>query len=157
MTASPFRLYVVLIVAFILHESFGDNLTIFGARPNLCLATMYSAALLTNSTQAALMGFVTGMLEGAYGAGALGTFITSRTLTGWMAGCLENFVFRDSPVVACLVAFGGTLLAYILAYMFNPQGSFHLVATVAGAAYTGVLAIPVFIGLRRFAGTKQSD
>src|SRR2546426_12333237 len=88
-----------LFVGFVLQAAFASDLQIRSARPNLALATLLVECLFVGSNTGAVLGFLLGLLDGAYAARYVGSLIVSRALAGFGVGILEDRVYRDNVVV----------------------------------------------------------
>jgi rod shape-determining protein MreD len=152
------RLIAAMLLGFVLHAAFASDMTVFGARPNVGLVVLLTAALFADAGQGAAMGFVLGLLEASYVSRFVGSFIVARSLTGFAIGALEERVFRDSVLVAVLVVAGGTFLSDACFFVFAPQpGAARWFGSALGtSAYNAVLAVPAFLAARRFLRVKES-
>lgn len=148
------RLVIFLLLASVLHTAFSDKITVWGARPNLALTALLTACLFVDGNTGALLGFFVGLLEGSYAAMYVGSFLVTRTISGWQVGLLEQRVFRDSLPVVFLVVLGGTILTESCFFLFAPKQHLlrwltWLIQTLTGALYNTVLAVPLYLLLRR--------
>lgn len=150
------RLAAAVVAAFILQAAFGGDLAVAGIRPNLALTTLSVACIFVGPVTGALLGFLCGLLEASFAALFVGSYLVTRSVAGWAVGALEERVFRDNLVFAAITTFLVSLLAEVAFFLFAPQpdaGTFAL-ATLGAAAYNGVLAVPVYLLVRRSAGVR---
>ncbi|MBI3721194.1 MAG: hypothetical protein HY248_01460, partial [Fimbriimonas ginsengisoli] len=152
----PFTIGVAAIMwtAAVLHQALSFRLVIFGARPDLLLVVGLALCLLMERRQAAWVGFASGVLMGAMAMANLASYVVSRTLTSYGVSYSEELELRSSPWGAGAVCAAGTILANLILMFLAPPpliGPF-LGATIRTAVYNGVLAVPVFLLLRRALG-----
>ena len=151
------RLVLVLLVAFVLQAAYGSALAIHEARPNLSLTTLLIVCLFADAPTGALLGFLMGLLEAAYTERYVGSFLVTRSLAGWAVGVLDETIFRDNLLVTLLTAPVGTLLVEGCFFLFAPQP--HVLRwadrTLLQALYNGLLALPLYLVLRRIARRGQ--
>jgi cell shape-determining protein MreD len=90
----------------------------------------------------------------------VGSFLVTRTIAGWQVGLLEERVFRNNLPVALLVVLGGTILTESCFFLFAPEQHVvrwlvWLIQTLTGALYNTVLAIPLYLLLRRLVRPRK--
>lgn len=132
-------------------ESIAPRLAIASVTPNFLIVTLGSIALFTSRRTGAITGFVAGLLEGAAAGANLGAYVVSRTVTGFVTGWFTDLEFEANAILPLLAVAIATLCAQIL-LMFGappPQITRFLLATIGSAMYNGVLAIPLFLVLKR--------
>lgn len=152
------RLAFALLIGFALHAAFSHSLRIGDARPNLALCVLLIACLFVGPNTGAAFGFLTGLLEGAYVAIHVGSFIVSRSLAGFAVGALEARIFRRNPFVAVLIVLLGTALTEGAFFLFAPQRQVvpWAVRTLYESLYNAALALPLYLLLRRFVPLRQA-
>ena len=148
---------VMLLAGTLLQIAIGSRLAVRWAAPNLALASLGCACLFVDSSAAAIFGFGVGLVESSYVASLMGTFIVSRTITGFLIGLLEDRVFRDSVPLAVATVLVATFVAGTLFFAFAPQPeAARWFANLAGTAvYNAVLAAPVYAIMRKVAGRPR--
>ena len=151
----------VLFAVAVLQSVLGEKYAIAGARPDLLTATAIVAALFCDANGGAAAGFFAGMLLASLAApphGGFGSLIVSRTLTGFGVGWLEARIFRDNALLAVVLVALGTALAEVLFFLFAPQPNIlHWLRAVGGTAlYNGVLALPLYLLLRRLLSVRRA-
>src|SRR5579862_3652586 len=104
------RLTLALLIAFVLHVAFDNVLRIGAAVPNLTTTTLLIACLFLGPNEGAALGFLTGLLEGAFVSQDVGSFLVTRSLAGFSVGVLEDRLFRDNLFVAVLTVLVGSAL-----------------------------------------------
>jgi rod shape-determining protein MreD len=147
------RLAIALLIAFALHAAYASDLTIAGARPSLSLTALLTACLFTNCETGAWLGFLAGLLEAAFAARFIGSYIVTRTLAGFLVGLLEERIFRDNIFVAVATVFVGTLFVDTCFFLFapQPQALRWFSGALTQAVYNMVLAIPLYFLFKRLA------
>ena len=147
----PEPLFLVILVAFILHAALADNLEIFGARPNLCVIALMVTSLYAGPGLGAGLGLFTGLLEAAYTPLYFGTLLATRLMAGTAVGSLEFRVFRDNASFAFVTVLLGTPLMEGLFYLFAPQPNpaAWAIGVLRETAYHTILALPAYYLIRR--------
>lgn len=139
-----------LIGAAGIQGSLPPALCLFGARPDLVLVVLVAYSLAAEPTFGATLGFVAGLLHGASVGMAVGSFIVTRTLTGFLASLVTTRLFSENPVVPTVAAAGLTLVCEGLFAISNPRAPFVPAArTIAGECiYNALLALILYWILR---------
>ena len=124
------------------------------AQPDFVLVTLGCAATLIGGSRGTFLGLWAGLLTAALIPGTFGTFLTSRTLAGALAGYLQRFLIRDSLLVPPLVVLATTLAAEAVYVLMAPGIARHpfrlwFDKIVGEVLYNIVFAFPVYFLLRR--------
>lgn len=96
-------------------------LAVFGGRPDLVLVVLVAFALAEEPQVGAAMGFYAGLMQGSAVGTSMGSFIVTRTVTGFLAGLANTQVFRDNPIVPTLSAAWLTAACEGLFLLANPR------------------------------------
>lgn len=134
-----------------LQQSVAPRMTLAGVSPDFLLVTLVCISLFGDRRTGAVKGFFAGVLHGAAAGANLGAYAVSRTVTGFLVGWFPMLEFEASIAVAFVIASGATLFAQILFMFGAPPARIvpFLLATIGGAVYNGVLAMPLFALLKR--------
>lgn len=145
------RLALALVLAFALNAAYGSRLTIANARPNLSTTALLTACLFADCEMGAWLGFMVGMLEAAFAARFIGSFIVTRTLAGFLVGLLEERIFRDNIFVAAAAVFVGSLFIDACFFLFAPQPHVArwFTSSLMQAAFNCALALPLYLLIKR--------
>lgn len=162
-TANWVRLVVVVIVALVIQVAVLDDVTVFGAHPDVMILVAACAGMAAGPQRGAIAGFVAGLAADLvvnlpYGMSAL-TFV----LVGFGTGLLRaNLAARDvesTQTAACAAAAAvGTLLYAFLGALTGRSGMLGLTTVYAVVVVTlgaVVLSWPVLRSLRWvFSGSR---
>lgn len=96
-------------------------LSILGGRPDLVLVVLIAFALAENPEFGAALGFFAGLMQGSAVGMSMGSFIVTRTITGFLAGFANTRVFRDNPIVPTVSAVWLTAVCEGLFLLANPR------------------------------------
>jgi rod shape-determining protein MreD len=147
--------YVLLIGLLLLAATIQGNLPswlIFkGARPDLILVVIIVTALTLDPVTGTVIGFVAGFVHGSIVGESVGSFIVSRTIIGFAAGCVTIRLFSENPVVPVVAAGGLTFAGEGLFLLLNPIPDFTTALNImlAKALYNSLLALIAYWILRR--------
>lgn len=153
---------ISLFVALILQATFADKIKIVGVKPDLTLVVALTGAMFCEANGSSLLGFVAGLLHASFATpagGGVGAIIVSRTLICFGIGLLGEHLYRDSLRVACIAVAAATFLTEVIFYVIAPQPivSVWFRHAVGTAVYNALLAIPLYLFLRRTIGRKETD
>ena len=145
---------LALLLAAALQGRLAHALHVRWAQPDFILVTLGCAATLLGGGRATFLGLWAGLLTAALVPGTFGTFLTSRTLAGALAGWVQRFLIRDSLLVPPLVVLAATLTAEMVYVLMAPGVARHplrlwLFKVGGEALYNMLFAFPVFWLLRR--------
>lgn len=152
MTARFVLLAVVLLwIAGGLQQAVAPRLTLLGTTPDFLLIVMVNLTLFSNRRGGAVLGLFAGWIRGALAGANLAVYVGTRVLTGFLLGWFTDLEIEGHPLLACFATVAATLLAQgllVFAIHRGPLAPF-LAGTLLVAAVNGVLAMPVYAGLRR--------
>lgn len=135
----------------ILQQSLAPYIAIGGVQPDFLLVLLGTASLFMNRGPASGFGFGCGFVEGAIAGVNLTHYGISRSIAGFVASWSRAIGFELNVLVAVVTAALTTLVAGLV-YMFGaaPHGVGRFLGdTIGSAVYDGVLAIPVYLLLKR--------
>jgi rod shape-determining protein MreD len=143
---------ISLWVAGGLQESVAPRLQLAGASFDFIIIVISVLGLAGDRRSASLVGFFGGVVQGGLTGANLGSYVISRTLTGFVCGSIASLEFERNPVVAGLMCAGMTLVAQVSLMFIAPPAAItpFLLATIGSALVNGVLAMPCHAVLRKF-------
>jgi rod shape-determining protein MreD len=112
---------IAITVAAALQGNLPGWLSVMGGRPDLVLVVLVAFSLSADPELGAALGFFGGLLQGAAVGTSLGSFIVTRTITGFLAGFVNTRLFRDNPVVPTISAIWLTAVCEGLFLLANPR------------------------------------
>jgi len=112
---------VSLVVAAGIQGNLPAGMSLMGAKPDLVLVVLIAYSLAADPIAGAGLGFVAGLVHGAAVGLGMGSFIVTRTITGFLAGFATTRVFSDNPVVPVLSAAWLTAVCEGLFLLANPR------------------------------------
>jgi rod shape-determining protein MreD len=141
---------VALIAAAGLQGNLPSGISILGAKPDLVLVVLISYALAADPAFGATLGFVAGLLHGSLVGFSLGSFIVTRTITGFLAGIVTTRLFSENPLVPALSAVWLTVVCEALFLLSNPSPDIAIAfRKVAGECISNaILTLFVYYALR---------
>ncbi len=133
--------------------------TIAGVTPDPLLIFVITVGLLHGSEEGALVGAGVGLLQDITTGVPLGLGMLANMCAGFAAGLGERFIYMEStflPVVGAVALSGlraavWALAAHLVGLLQGPVSEVARVV-VAAACYNGIIAIPIFHGLRYLDG-----
>lgn len=130
--------------------NYPSSLTIMGAKPDLVLVVLIAYSVVQDPVFGASMGFIAGLLQGAAVGMGVGSFLATRTITGFLAGLVPTRVFSENPIVPTLSAVWLTLVCEILFILGNPRPSFWAAFhTIIGECiYNAIFTVILYYILR---------
>ena len=149
------RLTITAIVsiwlAAILQQAVAPRLSILGMRPDFLLVVLTPLSLWVPRSTAAILGFFCGFFQGAAAGANLTHYVISRTVAGFAGSWSRTVGFEINAVVVGVTAFLLTLLAQtVWMFLAAPREVLAFLGdTIGSAMYNGVLAIPVYMLLKR--------
>lgn len=111
---------VALILAAGLQGNLPPIMSIWGARPDLILVVLVCYSLAAEPAFGAGLGFMAGLIHGSTVGMCLGSFIVTRTITGFLAGLVTTRLFSTNPFVPVLSAVWLTVVCETLFLLGNP-------------------------------------
>jgi hypothetical protein len=147
---------VLLWLGAVLQGSLAPRISIFEASPDFLLIFMSVMCLYCTTAGATVLGFFTGLMTGAPSGANLGAYIVSRSFGGFADGWIGSIGFQPNAVWAAVNTAVLTVIAQLLLMFLAPKPGIpaFLAATIASAVYNGVLAMPVYLLLRRILSPK---
>lgn len=141
-----------MLLALLLQAGVFPSLRLFGATPELVLATAWLLGLHSGSGRGAGVGFAGGLLQDLYlGAPRLGIAALAFTLAGLAAGRIRAAVVHPYGALlpfSTFVAALATGLAYrFVGYLFGSGLSWGNI--LAASTYTALVAVPWNVVVRR--------
>lgn len=152
------KLALTAIVVFFLGASlqFGlsSRMALGGAKPDFLLIGACCLSMFSSRSGATVFGWIAGILHGSLVGANLLHYASSRAITCFGVGWMKVLKFEVGVLVAALVVAISTIVAGLI-FMFGagPRGIGGFMAdTILSAIYNGVLAAPLFAGLRMVLG-----
>ena len=144
-------------VAAILQSGASAHMTIFGARPDFLLVLGLLWPLVLKPSAGCVVGFFSGVLLGWVSGVSLTINAIVRALFGYACGLANRTGFDIDQRAASVIVASGTLLAQFVVFFAAPPSDRlgYVRATIGTALYNGVLAYPVYWGIRRLSGPKD--
>jgi rod shape-determining protein MreD len=146
-----------LLAAVILQVGIAPYIAIAQVMPNLLLIVTVTMAFVTGSNEGAVVGFVAGLTFDLIGSAAVGPMALTLTLTGFVAGTVQEQIFAQLWVLPLTVLAVASLLSESLYFLIlillgeRITFGFALISKVMPAAlYTTLVAVLVFLPLSRF-------
>ena len=154
--------YVALVLWFwaaaVLQQAVAERIEIKSARPDFLLVVALVSAVFYQPRIAAVLGFVAGVLYGGIAGADLGGYAVSLTLVAFAVGYLSGLELDVKPWYVGLTVAGGSLAAQFLMMIPAPPPEIgpYVGATIFSAMYNGVLAIPIYVLIRRSLSPKDN-
>jgi len=112
---------ITLIAAAGLQGNLPAAISIWGAKPDLVLVVLISYSLAADPAFGAGLGFVAGLVHGSFVGFSLGSFIVTRTITGFLSGLVTARLFSENLLVPALSAVWLTVVCEVLFLLSNPR------------------------------------
>jgi len=147
----PVTVIVSIWIAAVLQSALAQHLSIFGCRPDFPLILLANFALILPRGAAALVGFACGFATGAIAGANLTHYIVSRTFAGFCLSWSKAIGIQLNLLFVGLATALTTIFAGILwMFLAAPHGLASFIGdTIGSALYNGVLAVPVYVLLRK--------
>ncbi|MCE5324248.1 rod shape-determining protein MreD [bacterium] len=141
---------IMLIIASAIQGNLPGWMTVFGAKPDLVLIVLIIYALSADPDFGAVLGFIAGLIQGSVVGLSLGSFIVTRTITGFLAGIVHTRLFSENPIVPMLSAVWLTLVCEGMFLLANPKPSFpNTIRTLLGECIlNAIFAFLLYVFLR---------
>jgi len=141
---------ITLIAAAGLQGNLPSAVSVLGAKPDLVLVVLISYSLVADPAFGAGLGFAAGLLHGSLVGVSLGSFIVTRTITGFLAGLATTRLFSENPLVPALSAVWLTVVCEALFLLSNPRPDIAIaLRKVAGECIgNAILTLFVYFTLR---------
>lgn len=159
---STMRPLIILIVCFwlaaVFEHAVTNRISPGGARPDLLLVLALSVSVMFQPRYAAMVGFLAGLLQGGIAVADLAHFTIAYAMVGFAAGWVSKLELDVRPWFVALVVLGGTLVAGLLMMIPAPPPEFwpRLQDTILSAIYNGLLAMPIYVLMRRSLSQKAN-
>ena len=152
-----YTMYALLgVIAIVLQTTWLDSVGLGGAVADPLLAIVLAVGLLHGPEEGALVGAGVGLLQDIMTGVPLGLGMLGNMVVGFCAGLGQRSIYVEDLWMPALAAAVMTVLRAIVWI-----GAAHLVGlldapffeavgvTVVAACYNGIIAVPIFHGLRR--------
>jgi rod shape-determining protein MreD len=143
---------LLLVMALLLQAGVFPSFRLFGATPELVLASVWLVGTYGGSERGATVGFFGGLLQDLYlGAPKLGIGPLIFCLAGMLAGRLEESLLHPRSGIVPFSCAAATLVAGVayrlVMYVFGYSGAWN--TALPAAFYTGILSVPLGLVVRR--------
>lgn len=129
------------------------RLAVAGTPPDFLLVVLGCLSICGTRVSGAATGFAAGVIQGAISGAHMGQYGVSRTIAGFLTGWLNALELEANATVAFFAVLLTTLVSQLLLMFMAPPSASRifgfLLATMGSAVYNGVLAIPLFVLLKR--------
>jgi len=154
--------YVLPIVCLLLAAGAQGNLprsiSIMGAMPDLVLVVLICFSLAEDPAFGAALGFVAGLLQGSMVGMGMGSFIFTRTVTGFVAGFVSTRLFSANSIVPMFSAFWLTAMCGALFQLVNPRlAAPQVIGIVAGQCIQNVIFTFIIYNVMQFFDTRRKN
>lgn len=148
---------ISLIIAAGIQGSLPDWMRILGAKPDLILVVLISYSLVADPVFGSIIGFAAGFIHGSVAGLSFGSFIVTRTITGFLAGHVTTRLFSENPIVPALSAMWLTLVAEGLFILGNPRlDMLHALRTILGECIiNAIFAVVMYSILKHFETSRK--
>lgn len=145
---------VTLWIAAALQQAMVRRLSIFGFEPDFMLLALACLSMFLTRSGGAVVGFLSGAIFGAIDFANITHYVISRTVTGFATAWSKGLNLDGTVLVACITVAASTAFARIILMFLAPPPLItpFLEATIRTAVYNGVLAVPVYLLLKRIMG-----
>ncbi len=146
-----------LIVAAGLQGNLPGAVSLWGAKPDLILVVLIAYALAADLVFGATLGFIAGLIHGSAVGLAMGSFIVTRTITGFLAGLVTARLFSENPAVPVVSAIWLTLVTEGLFLLANPRPGFGaVIRELAGECIlNAALTLLLYWAMRHLEGRRK--
>ncbi len=148
---------ICIIAAAGLQSNLPPQIAILGAKPDLVLVVLIAFSLAKEPEFGATLGFFAGLFQGAQVGQSLGSFMFTRTLTGFFAGLVTTRLFSENPIVPALSAVGLTIICETMFLLANPVYDFsRVLRTLVGESLAnGIISVFVYWIIRWFSTSRK--
>ena len=115
------KLYLFLLFLFVLLLQQTPSLHLFYGYLDLSIPMLLVIGLWLGPTGGLAYGFLAGLIQGSFSGYLLGTYLITRTLTGWGSGMLRGFIVKENPWALFIAAFWLSLLNDLLFLLSFPH------------------------------------
>ncbi|MBS1704789.1 MAG: rod shape-determining protein MreD [Armatimonadetes bacterium] len=147
---------VLIVIGPVLQHGLAPYLALFGVRPDFLIVFTAMLALFLRPSSGAATGFFFGLAQGTLAGANLSQYVLTRALTGFACSFVRNSQIELGAPAAGLVAAAATAISQFLLMLVAPPPAIgpFIQATIGTAIYNGVIAMPLYVLLRRFAKPK---
>jgi len=148
---------ISLVVAAGIQGNLPPSFLVFGVKPDLILVVLIAYSLAADAVVGAALGFVAGLIHGSVVGMGLGSFIATRTITGFLGGLVTTRLFGENPMVPVLSAAWLTLVCEALFFLVNPRVGLLLFLRLVAVecVYNAVLTLLLFWVLRHMEARRK--
>ena len=148
---------VTLWLSAALQQSLARRFSFWGFEPDFLLVAMSCLSMFCNRAGAASIGFLSGAIYGAISFANMSQYVISRTVAAFLAGWANDLNLQGSGMVAAVTTAATTVGARLILLFLAPPLLItpFLGATIRSAVYNGVLAVPLYLLLKKVMGTSQ--
>jgi len=149
---------IFLILAAGLQGNLPNAISIWGAKPDLVLVVLISYALAVDPIFGSVLGFAAGLIYGSFVGLSLGSFIVTRTITGFLAGFVTTRLFSENPIVPVISAIWLTLVCESLFLLANPRPDLSLAfRKIAGECINnGIFTLILYYTMRNMENRRKN-
>ena len=119
---------IFIVLNFLMQSTILHYIEIRGVIPNTTIILIVSYALLRGSTEGAIVGFFSGLLQDIFFGTSLGYFTLFNTITGYLFGRGNHNFYRENyllPMMLCTIAvFLYETMIYLTSFLFRGQLNF---------------------------------
>lgn len=143
---------IILLIAAGIQGNLPSSISLMGAKPDLVLVVLIAYSLAADPAFGAGLGFIAGLIQGSAVGLSLGSFIVTRTITGFLAGFVTTRLFGENPIVPVLSAAWLTLVCEGLLILVSPRFELAITArTIIGECiYNAFFTLILYLILRHF-------
>lgn len=156
------RRYVLPVVCLLMAAGVQGNLpqsiSIMNGMPSLVLVVLIAFSLAEDPAFGAFLGFVAGLIQGSAVGMGMGTFITTCTITGFLASLVSTRLFSENAIVPSISALWLTAVYGGLFHLFNPRLSApEAIGVVAGQSIHNVIfTFLIYMILQQFETRRKN-
>ncbi len=104
----------------------------------------------------AALGFIAGLIHGSSVGQSMGSFIVTRTTTGFLAGLITSRLFGENPIVTILSTGALTIVCEIIFLLVNPRPLLYIaVQTIIGETIYNIIFALLFYIFLRYITTRR--
>ncbi len=163
---SRFHIYLMIILALLIHLTVLNRIRVFGSAPDLGLVLVIFFGLFLGEGAGLESGLVSGFLRDIFALDYFGINTCLMGIVGLMAGLLANKFAKDTRVTQLTLVFYFTMLSMMTHFavfasfsrMVNLGFIEYLTSSaVPSSIYTSVVSVPIISRLVAIYGLKESE
>ncbi|NDO47304.1 rod shape-determining protein MreD [Clostridium sp. MD294] len=142
---------IFIIINFLIQSTVLHYIEIRGVIPNTTIILIVSYALLRGSTEGAIVGFFTGLLQDIFFGTSIGCFTLLNIVTGYLFGRGNHDFYRENyilPMMLCAIAvFLYETIIYIISFLLRGQLNFLYILSntlLPETVYSCIFTIPLY-------------